>query len=166
MIYSKKKLVRNKNKTKKISKRRAGGNEEEEMYSVIAEMLNKTHKKTYGKEFHDDDLVKKILLHMPARYKLMREYKKFVEDKAKEKARLTLQLKENLIKLEEINSQIRDLESKAQNGPSRRTRSKGLYNQNSEVVKLQKTQKKIQDMITSIKWSLDRMERVTKKTVK
>ena len=93
----------------------------------------------------------------------MREYKKFVEDKAKEKARLTLQLKENLIKLEEINSQIRDLESKAQNGPSRRTRSKGLYNQNSEVVKLQKTQKKIQDMITSIKWSLDRMERVTKK---
>ena len=141
----------------------AGGNEEEEMYSVIAEMLNKTHKKTYGKEFHDDDLVKKILYKTQARNKLMREYKKFVEDKAKEKARLTLQLKENLIKLEEINSQIRDLESKAQNGPSRRTRSKGLYNQNSEVVKLQKTQKKIQDMITSIKWSLDRMERVTKK---
>lgn len=141
----------------------AGGNEEEEMYSVIAEMLNKTHKKTYGKEFHDDDLVKKILYKTQARNKLMREYKKFVEDKAKEKARLTLQLKENLIKLEEINSQIKDLESKAQNGPSRRTRSKGLYNQNSEVVKLQKTQKKIQDMITSIKWSLDRMERVTKK---
>ena len=163
MIYSKKKLGKNKNKTKKNSKRRAGGNEEEEMYSVIAEMLNKTHKKTYGKEFHDDDLVKKILYQTPARAKLLREYKKFVDDKAKEKARLTLQLKENLIKLEEINSQIRDLESKAQNGPSRRTRSKGLYNQNSEVVKLQKTQKKIQDMITSIKWSLDRMERVTKK---
>ena len=163
MIYSKKKLGKNKNKTKKNSKRRAGVHEEEEMYSVIAEMLNKTHKKTYGKEFHDDDLVKKILYKTQARYKLMREYKKFVEDKAKEKARLTLQLKENLIKLEEINSQIRDLESKAQNGPSRRTRSKGLYNQNSEVVKLQKTQKKIQDMITSIKWSLDRMERVTKK---
>ena len=165
MNYSKKKLGKNKNKTekklKKKLKRRAG--DKEAMYKVIAQMLNETHLNKYGKEFHDDDLVKKILDYIPERDKLMSEYKKFVKDKAKEKARLTLQLKENLINIEKINSQIKDLEFKSQNGPSRRTRSKGLYNQNSEVVKLQKEQKKTQDMITSIKWSLDRMERLTKK---
>jgi len=133
------------------------------MYNVIAQMLNETHLNKYGTEFHDDDLVTKILYQTPSRAKLMREYKKFVDNKANEKTRLTLQLTENLINIEKINSQIRDLESKAQNGPSRRTRSKGLHNQNSEVVKLQKEQKKTQDMITSIKWSLDRMERLTKK---
>ena len=165
MNYSKKKLGKNKNKTEKKMKklkRRARGYEED-MNIVIAQMLNKTHKKTYGTEFQDDDLVKKILYQTPARAKLLREYKKFVDDKAKEKARLTLQLKENLINIEKINSQIKDLEFKSQNGPSRRTRSKGLHNQNSEVVKLQKEQKKTQDIITSIKWSLDRMERLTKK---
>lgn len=103
---------------KPITRKRAKGREHQYPF-LIKTMLNKTHLDTYGQEFHDTELTKKILSHLP-----IRDVKYFLTDKGQYEERLKKALVLNTQLLQEQTEAIKRIEQSGRDGPARRTRSK------------------------------------------
>ena len=103
---------------KPITRKRAKGREHQYPF-LIKTMLNKTHLDTYGQEFHDTELTKKILSHLP-----IRDVKYFLTDKGQYEERLKKALVLNTQLLQDQTEAIKRIEQSGRDGPARRTRSR------------------------------------------
>ena len=133
---------------------------------LIKHMLDKTSKTSFNKEFHDEGLMKEIMSNIPIqdvkkairRSELMRSYAKHLEEKKVKVEKLNQDIEKNEKLRIKKSEELKKLNSMGLDGPSRRKRSQGRYNQDA---KIQQLEKEITDLSRSIDTMKYRLKNLT-----
>ena len=147
---------------KNVKKSRLAKGREHEMPFLISSMLDKTSKSNYNKEFYNKDLMIDIMSNIPIqdvkkairRSDLMKSYTHHIEEKKVKVEKLKEEIKRNDELLIKKKEELKKLISQGLDGPSRRTRSQGRYNQDSKIQKLEKEITDLTRSIDSMKYRL------------
>jgi len=118
------KVVKRRNLRKKQKSRRRAKGYEQMVPAYLSKMLNKVSLDTYNKEFADPSVVKRILTYLPIRDVKGHIYR---SDKADYERRLREALVLNKKILSTQEALIKQLKMSGADGPSNRTRSRGIY---------------------------------------
>jgi len=160
------KINKKRNSNKIFKKLRFAKGKEHEMPFLIKGMLDKTSKTIYNKEFHNEDLMKEIMSNIPIQHvkkairrsDLMKSYANHLEEKKVRVEKLKEDIEKNEKLLIKKKEELKKLNSLGFDGPSRRTRSQGRYNQDT---KIQELEKEITDLTRSIDTMKYRLKNLT-----
>lgn len=168
--YKKNKKVKNNKKrnSKKILKKnlRFAKGKEHEIPFLIKEMLDRTSKFNFNKEFYNEDLMKEIMSYIPIpdvkkairRSELMRSYANHLKEKKIKVEKINQEIEKNEKILIKKKEELKQLNSLGLDGPSRRTRSQGRYNKDAKIQDLEKEITNLTRSIDSMKYRLKKLK--------
>ena len=163
--YKKNKKVKNnkKRKSKKILKKnlRFAKGIEHEMLFFIQRMLNKTSKNSHAREFYEPGIIQKItsqyVTTAKRRSHLMKHYANHLKEKKVKLENLNKEINKNEDLLIKKRKELEKLNASGEDGPSRRTRSRGLYNKNTKIQELEREITDLTRSIESMKYILNNL---------
>lgn len=149
--YKKNKKLKNnkKRKSKKIFKKnmRFAKGKEHEIPFLIKTMLDRTSKSSFNKEFYNEDLMKEIMSNIPIQDVIKKVRVEKLKKDIEKNEKLLIKKKEELKKRNGL----------GEDGPSKRTRSKGRNNKNPIIVKLEQEISDLDISISDMKYKLHKL---------
>jgi hypothetical protein len=149
--YKKNKKLKNnkKRKSKKILKKnmRFAKGKIHEILFLINIMLDRTSKSSFNKEFYNEDIIKEII----GNKTIQDEIKKVRVEKLKKDIKINEKL------LIEKEDELNKRNAHGEDGPSRRTRSRGRYNKDKKIQDLENKINELYISISDMKYKLNNL---------